>query len=202
MFSRPDSAPLTLPSPSEAAPEGITLVITERVRPGQTEPYERWAWELHGVLETQPGFLGLNVLRDRSAPVPEYITLVRFDRPEHLQAWRSSSVYRTALRELPRFTASEVQYREAAGLEQWFDQPARSAQPAPPLWKNVVVGFVGVYPLILLFTWLSGPVTQGWPWWAAILPSAFLATLCLNWPVLPLLSRALRGWLYPPAPQQ
>ena len=187
--------PMTVPSPTDTTPQGVTLVITERVQHSKVEEYESWARGVHDLLGQHPGFLGLNVLRDRSGPVPEYITLLRFVSQEALEDWRHSSGYQAALRDLPRFTACEVHYREASGLEAWFDRPAGT--PAPPLWKNVLVGFVGVYPLILLFTWLTGFFTGHWPWWAAILPSAFLATLFLNWPVLPLLSRVLRRWLYP-----
>ncbi|KEF34609.1 antibiotic biosynthesis monooxygenase [Deinococcus sp. RL] len=190
------TTPPSPPAPGAPQSLGVTLVITELVRPARVAEYEAWARELHGRLGQQPGFLGLHVLRGESGGLPEYVTLVRFATPGALAAWRESAAYRAALARLPEFTAGEVEYRESEGLEAWFDRPARPT-PAPPLWKNVLVGFVGVYPLILLFTWLSRPLTQGWPWWAAILPSAFLATLFLNWPVLPLLSRLLRGWLYP-----
>lgn len=190
-----DLSPTPLPA-APAAPQGVTLVVTELVRPTRVAEYEAWARELHGRLGRHPGFLGVHVLRGESSGTPEYVTLLRFASPEALAAWRESPEYRAALARLPEFTAGEVDYRESVGLEAWFDRPARTTG-APPLWKNVIVGFVGVYPLILLFTWLSRPLVQGWPWWAAILPSAFLATVFLNWPVLPLLSRLLRGWLYP-----
>lgn len=185
---------MTVPSPTSASPEGVTLVITERVRPSQVQAYETWARELHAMLAQQPGFVGVHVLRDPARPVPEYITLLRFASHDALETWRQSAAYQAALRDLPKFTASEVDYREASGLEAWFDRPA--SLPTPPLWKNVLVGFIGVYPLILLFTKLFSPITQHWVWWAAIIPSAFFATLFLNWPVLPLLSRWLRRWLY------
>lgn len=162
--------------------------------------YEAWARRVHGLLAQQPGFDGVQVLRDPPQAIPEYVTLVRFSSPEALEAWRSSPPYLEALKELPRYTASAVGYREAQGLEAWFDLPrddGPSTPPAPPLWKNILVGFVGVYPLIILFSWLCSPLTRGWPWWAAIIPSAFLATVFLNWPVLPLLTRLLRPWLYP-----
>lgn len=189
------SAPMTVPSPTPGSPEGVTLVITERVHPEQVDAYEAWARGVHDLLDAHPGFQGLHVLRDRTAPLPEYITLLRFESQAALDAWRHSERYQLALRDLPRFTATEVHYREAAGLEAWFDRPP-GVRP-PSFWKNVVVGFIGVYPLILLFSRLAAPFTVGWPWWAAIIPSAFLATVFLNWPVLPLLSRWLRGWLYP-----
>ncbi|GBF05544.1 hypothetical protein DAERI_050053 [Deinococcus aerius] len=190
-----DVPPSPNAAPAPPAREGVTLVVTEFVRPSRVAEYEAWARELHAVQSRQPGFVGLHVLRGQSGDTPEYVTLVRFASPEALAAWRASPEYAAALRELPRFTAGEVDYRESVGLEAWFDRPVHSAPP--PLWKNVVLGFVGVYPLILLFTWLCRPLVQGWPWWAAILPSALLATVFLNWPVLPLLSRLLRGWLYP-----
>lgn len=185
------------PSPTAAPPTGtgITLVVTERVRRSQLEAYEAWARRLHVLQGAQPGFVGLHVLRDLSGPVAEYVTLVRFRDRASLEAWRSSPAYREALTELDRFTAGEVEYREAQGLEAWFDRPSRL--PAPPLWKNVIVGVVGVYPLIMLFATLLRPLTADWPGWAATLATATLSTIFLNWPVLPLLSRTLRPWLYP-----
>lgn len=191
-------SPMTVPADSDALPEGVTLVITERVRPSQVPAYESWARRVHALLAKHPGFVGLHVLRDPARPLPEYLTLLRFQSPQALEAWRHSPTYQALLEELPAHLATDADYREARGLEAWFDRPAGLS--APPLWKNVLVGFVGVYPLILLFTWLVRPLTKGWPWWAAILPSAFLATLFLNWPVLPLLSRVLRRWLYARAP--
>ncbi|WP_102127136.1 antibiotic biosynthesis monooxygenase [Deinococcus planocerae] len=189
-----------LPLSPDAAPpparEGVTLVVTEFVRPSRVPEYEAWASDLHARAARQAGFVGVHVLRGQEGTLAEYVTLVRFASPGALAAWRASPDYQAALERLPEFTAGEVDYRESVGLEAWFDRPARPTA-APPLWKNVVLGFAGVYPLILLFTWLCRPLVQGWPWWAAILPSALLATVFLNWPVLPLLSRLLRGWLYP-----
>ena len=120
---------------------------------------------------------------------------MRFASAQALEAWRATPAYREALGQLDDFTADEVEYRGAQGLEAWFDRPARL--PAPPLWKNVIVGIVGVYPLIMLFATLLRPVTGEWPAWAATLATASLSTLFLNWPVLPWLSRLLRPWLYP-----
>ncbi|UQN06652.1 antibiotic biosynthesis monooxygenase [Deinococcus sp. QL22] len=179
--------------------DGVTLVVTERVRPSQVAAYEAWARDLHALQRLQPGFIGLHVLRDASGPMPEYVTLVRFASPDALAAWRASAEYARALKQLPHFTAGEVDYRESVGLEAWFDRPARA--PAPALWKNVLVGVVGVYPLILLFSALFTPFTKDWPWYLAILSTVVPSTIFLNWPVLPLLSRWLRRWLYP-APGQ
>lgn len=185
------------PAPaSPTPPDGTTLVVTELVRRSRVPQYEAWARELHATLARQPGFVGVHVLRGESAGRPEYVTLLRFASPEALARWRASPEYASALARLPEYTAAEVDYREAVGLEAWFDRPARAA-PAPPLWKNVVVGVVGVYPLIVIFSLLFGPFTREWPWYLAILSTVIPATIFLNWPVLPLLSRWWRRWLYP-----
>jgi len=180
--------------PTYASPDGTTLVVTELVRRSRVPQYEAWARELHATLARQPGFLGVHVLRGESGGRPEYVTLLRFASPQALAHWRASPEYASALARLPEFTAAEVDYREAVGLEAWFDRPARAA---PPFWKNVVVGVVGVYPLILLFSLLFAPFTQSWPWYLGILSTVVPATIFLNWPVLPLLSRWWRRWLYP-----
>ncbi|ADV66788.1 antibiotic biosynthesis monooxygenase [Deinococcus maricopensis] len=181
---------------SFSADQSVTLVISELVREGHIDAYERWARELHALQNQQPGFLGVNVIRPSDPAHPEYVTIVRFATYEALRTWQESPQYRERIQRLQDLIVGDVHYQNASGLQLWFDRPSRPA-PAPAFWKQVLVGVVGVYPLIMLFSTLTSPVTSAWPGWLATLTTATLSTLFLTYPVLPLLTRWLRPWLYP-----
>lgn len=176
--------------------QSVTLVISELVRDGRIEAYEQWARDLHALQKQQPGFLGVNVIRPSDPAHPEYVTIVRFATYAHLRDWQDSAQYRERIERLRDLIVGEVHYQNASGLQLWFDRPLRPA-PAPAFWKQVIVGVVGVYPLIMLFSTISAPVTHTWPGWLSTLSTATLSTIFLTYPVLPLLTRWLRPWLYP-----
>ncbi len=84
------------------------------------------------------------------------------------------------------------------GLELWFDRPTTTRDlKEPPLWKQVIIGVVCVYPLVLLLNWGLGPVTQGIPKELAVLINVIILSTLLTYPVMPWVTRLLRAWLYP-----
>ena len=176
--------------------QSVTLVISELVREGRIEAYEQWARDLHALQKQQPGFLGVNVIRPSDPVHPEYVTIVRFATYAHLRAWQDSAQYQERIERLRDLIVGDVHYQNASGLQLWFDRPMRPA-PAPPFWKQVLVGVVGVYPLIMLFSALTAPITGLWHPALGVLVTATLSTIFLTYPVLPLLTRWLRPWLYP-----
>lgn len=62
----------------------------------------------------------------------------------------------------------------------------------------VLTTFLGAFPCTLLIQWLVTPRTAAWPLplRAAVFPVVLLPVL--TYLVMPLLSRVLRRWLYPP----
>jgi uncharacterized protein len=65
----------------------------------------------------------------------------------------------------------------------------------PPRYKLALVTWLGAFPTITLLLWVLGPFTAQWP----LVPRSFvlsgLMVFALSWLVLPLLTRALAGWL-------
>ncbi|PSN11398.1 antibiotic biosynthesis monooxygenase, partial [filamentous cyanobacterium CCT1] len=66
-------------------------------------------------------------------------------------------------------------------------------------YKQVVLGVLAVYPLILLANTLLGPLLVGLPPLLALLISVIFVSALLTYPVLPWLSKGLGFWLYPKA---
>jgi len=84
-------------------------------------------------------------------------------------------------------------------FEYWFNLPGLPVQ-VPPRWKTVLIAFTGVYPVVLLFTWLVTPHLATQPLWlrAAWLPLLLAPTL--TYVLMPALTRLFRPWLRPRHP--
>ena len=178
--------------------EPVTTMFTDRVKPDKTDEYEAWSTGIHGDAKQFPGFLGVDVIRPKESSHPEYITLVKFNNCENLKRWKESSNLAKWLEPLPNLLISDTQAQERVGLELWFDRPNIPLRPKePPFWKQLVIGVVCVYPLILVLMWALGPVMEGLPWRIALLINVVILSALLTYPVMPWVTRLLRPWLYP-----
>ncbi len=102
------------------------------------------------------------------------------------------------LEKLPNLLITDSHAQECVGLELWFDRPNISQRlKEPPFWKQVVIGIICVYPLILLLSWALAPVTGGFPSSIALLLNVVILSAMLTYPVMPWVTRRLRPWLYP-----
>lgn len=177
----------------------ITLVISEVVDPDQIEAYEAWTKGINQDAQQFAGFLGVEVIRPRSAAHPEYVVIVKFDHYLHLSHWLSSPVYQTWMEKSHQFIAARSQQHLPTGLELWFTLPEslQRTLPQPAYYKQVVLGVLAVYPLILLANRLLGPFLRGLPPLLGLLISVTFVSALLTYPVMPGLTKLLRFWLYP-----
>ncbi len=176
----------------------ITLVISEVVDPSQVPAYEAWTAGINHDARQFEGFLGVEVIRPRDHHHPEYVVMVKFDTYDHLRDWIISPTYRAWMDKSYGLIATRSQQQLPSGLELWFTLPqAQSGLPSPPYYKQVVLGVLAVYPLILLANLLLGPLLAGLPSLLALLISVMFVSALLTYPVMPWLSKGLGGWLYP-----
>ena len=178
--------------------EPVTMMFTERVKLDKTDDYEAWSSGVLGSVRQFTGFLGADVIRPEESSLQEYITLVRFDTCLNLKAWRDSASLADWQQKLPELLIGNPHKQEASGLELWFDRPDTPQKlKEPPFWKQVIVGVICVYPLVLLLNLLLGPPMDGFPRETAILVNVVILSSLLTYPVMPWVTRYLRAWLYP-----
>ncbi|HEY9648453.1 MAG TPA: antibiotic biosynthesis monooxygenase [Chroococcidiopsis sp.] len=185
---------------NQQPPSGpITLVISEVVDPDRIEQYEAWTKGINQAAQQVEGFMGVEVIRPRDHGYPEYVVIVKFDTYANVRNWLVSPVYRNWMAQSDGLIAARSQQYLPSGLELWFTLPQslqkKVSQPA--YYKQVVVGVLGVYPLILLSNALLGPLLSGLPPLLGLLISVIFVSALLTYPVLPWLSKILRFWLYP-----
>ncbi len=182
----------------------VTLVISEMVEPSQVEAYESWTRGINRDARQFEGFLGVEIIRPRDHDHPEYVVIVKFESYERLRCWLISPTYRDWMAQSYGLIAARSQQHLPNGLELWFTLPqararGRASLPPPPYYKQVVLGVLAVYPLILLANGLIGPLLGDLPSLLGLFISVIFVSALLTYPVMPWLSKRLEFWLYPKA---
>jgi len=176
----------------------VTSMFLDRVKPDKIDEYEAWSKRFNGSLKKLPGFMGVDVIRPEDGSEPDYMTLVRFDSCHNLKRWKESPSLATSLENLPKLLVGESLKQECTGLELWFDRPkSTKTVKEPPFWKQVVIGVICVYPLVLMLNLVLGPFTAEYPREIAMLVNVVVLSSLLTYPVMPWMTRLLRAWLYP-----
>ena len=174
----------------------ITVSITRTVKPGCEADFER---ALHDFVQrslAQPGQLGVHIMR----PAPgsssrEYGIIRKFCDREALEAFRMSPEYLEWNQTALDLTEGSGRVQELTGLESWFTLPGAPLR-ALPKWKMAIATFLGVFPVAIILSLTLGPFIRSWNF---ILSSAVFnacVVSLLTWVVMPLVTRALHGWLH------
>ncbi len=178
--------------------EPVTMMFTERVKLDKINEYEAWTRGVLGNVKEFTGYLGSDVIRPEESSLQEYITLIRFDTCLNLKTWRESASLADLQLKLPYLLIGTPDNQEASGLELWFDRPETAQMlKEPPFWKQVIIGVICVYPLVLFLNWTLVPVMTEFPKELSILVNVVILSSLLTYPVMPWVTRYLRTWLYP-----
>ncbi|MBF2029411.1 MAG: antibiotic biosynthesis monooxygenase [Oscillatoriales cyanobacterium C42_A2020_001] len=177
----------------------VTLVISEIVKPDRIQEYEAWTRGINHAAREFEGYLGANIIRPRDHAFPEYVTIVKFDNYAHFRTWQVSPICQEWLAKAKDLVDQRVYQRQSYEPEMWFtlSRTATNKPKQPAYYKQVIVGAIAVYPLILLANTLLGPILKGLHPQLALLMSVFFVSALLTYPVMPWLTRTLSFWLYP-----
>lgn len=174
----------------------VTEIITVNVKPGMEEAYRLWVDRIHQVETRFPGYQGLQL----QPPIPglqdHWVSLLRFDTAEHLNAWLESDARRAALQEVEPFIDRREQ-QVATAFSGWFtfgDAPGQ----VPPNWKQGMIVLLVLFPVVMPTLLFLDPL---------LLPSLgkvvatfvenALSVAALTWVLTPLANRAFKWWLLP-----
>lgn len=178
---------------NEPENEPVTVVVTRRARPGREADVDAWLRGIIAATAPFPGYQGSTVLRPRGAGQPEHVLVFRFDSAENLRRWQESEERADWLRRAEPFT-ERYEVKTMEGLEPFFDLPGTVA---PPMWKMLLLTWIGLYPLILLVGWATNHLFVGVPFEITAAPQSMATVLFMGFPVMPWLTRITSKWLYP-----
>jgi len=172
----------------------IHVAITRRVRPGCEAEFQQALKEFFQASFDRHGVLGASML----APPPgsesrQYGILRTFAEEKERDAFYQSAMFKAWEERARTLTEGEPVYRELHGLEAWF----RSPNP-PPRWKMAIATFLGVFPVATILNLTIGPAIRSLPFLVANAVFNACIVALLTWVVMPLITRALHGWLHSP----
>jgi antibiotic biosynthesis monooxygenase (ABM) superfamily enzyme len=174
----------------------ITVSTMRTVKPGCEADFER---ALHDFVQRSlslPGQLGVHIMR----PAPgsgshEYGIVRKFKDRAALETFRMSPHYLEWNALAVDLTEGSGRTEELTGLESWFTLPGAALRPLPK-WKMAIATFLGVFPVVMALNLTLGPLIR--PWHFVLSGALFNACVValLTWAVMPLITRALHGWLH------
>jgi len=171
-------------------------MITHLVRPGKIDAYESWLRVVHTNIKKFDGFRSADVIRPAEGEEPEYVILLKFDNVDVSRKWAQSKKLAEWLEKLPALIQSKTEPQEEMGMEMWFQRPQQHRLIKPPFWKQVIVGIIAVYPLLLVLQWMVNPLFAFLPAPAGLFVSVLIMVSLMTFPVMPIVTRTLTPWLY------
>src|SRR4051794_16002778 len=161
--------------------ERASAIIIESIPPERREDYLRWVRGITRAAESFPGFLETNVFPPLQDDRREWVTLIHFRTHDELQGWLGSdarAAWVDRFREMfGEFTLHEVQ----GGLTPWFAGGGKL-----PGWKMVLTVLLGLFPTVMLITFLIMPLMGGLPFAFKMLVGNVLSVSVLQWALMPL----------------
>ena len=174
----------------------VTEIITVSVKPGMEEAYREWVDRIRQMEARFPGYQGLQL----QPPIPglqdDWVSLLRFDTSEHLNAWLESDARHAALREVEPFIDQREQ-QVATAFSGWFTFGDVPGQQAPPNWKQAMVVLLTLFPVVMLELLYLSPLLRSLNLSVATFIGNLFSVAALTWLLVPWANRAFDWWLRP-----
>lgn len=175
--------------------EPVTLVEGRTVKPGHENDFYAWIHRTLAVSERFPGSQGVTILTLGKGQSSVRYVVHRFVDESAELAWMESEERATLMQEATAFSTPFTQ--TASELEAWFTLPDLP-DAAPPKWKLFLTTIPSAYLASLITILILNGFLHGW----SILVTNGVVTVILAFVLtyigLPLSTRLLHSWLYPP----
>ena len=172
--------------------QGATAVISHRVEPQNHADYERWLSRIAPVVQSYPGHMDWHVVRPITGHSATYTVILRFDSKAHLTDWIDSTDRRDLIAEAQQFLIRD-EVKTGTGFDFWF-----AAGSKPPPWKQFLVTWSVIFPLVYVTPKLLSPVFSGlhFPESPALhtLVVTGLIVALMVWVIMPRYTRLIAGW--------
>lgn len=175
----------------------LMMVISQVIPPDKSEAFLEWQHLMTDASSKFAGYERTEVFPPADGLHEEWITIVRFDSKENLDAW-VGSVERASLNDEFKEKFGDFHMRRiGSGFDLWM-QPA--AQTKIPPWKMALTVLVALYPtLLLLQALITFPLLGALhiPHPFKMLVSILFTISAMNWVVMPFTVKNLKWWHYP-----
>ena len=180
--------------------EPVSTVTLRTVRAGMEAPFEDSLKRFFQRSRSVPGQLAVHVVK----PVPgsasrEYGILRTFTDQQAKDAFFSSDEFQDWQATAGPFMDGERRHESISGLETWFTLPGAKSIIPPPRWKMAMMSTLGGATAATLVSGILGPHIGTLPFLAKTLLMSLCIAGLMTYLMMPILSKLLKGWLYPTA---
>jgi antibiotic biosynthesis monooxygenase (ABM) superfamily enzyme len=179
--------------------QGATVVITHRVREDKHADYETWLNEIAPLCKASPGHLDWHIVRPIPGLTETYTVIIRFDTATHLQQWMESSVRARLIEKVRPLFVTGDDFFISSGLDFWFT-PGGAKARVPARWKQYLVTWSAIYPLVLGVPLVVTPVLRliGAPDNQLLTTLAVTGTVVflMVYVVMPRYTKLIKRWLF------
>jgi len=178
---------------------GATAVITHRIRAGNESHYENWLNEIGPLCRGSAGHLDWHIIRPIPGLTATYTVIIRFDTRKHLQDWMDSDHRRILIEKVKPILAKDDDFFIQSGLDFWFTPDGARAK-VPVRWKQALVTWSAIYPLVLAVPLLVVPFLRllGLPQ-DRFLDTLFISgtvVLLMVYLIMPHYTKLVHRWLF------
>lgn len=178
---------------------GATVVINHRVRENRRDDYERWLEEIVPICKAAPGYLDWHIVRPIHGLTETYTFIIRFDTETHLRGWIESPVRAALIDKAEQLLVAGDDFYLSSGLDFWFT-PSEAQAALPVRWKQLLVTWSAIYPLVLAAPIAIAPVLAFLHVPQNLFVSTFVATglvvFLMVYVVMPRYTRLVQRWLF------
>lgn len=185
-------------SPQEIE-RGATVVISHSVQECCLDDYEAWLTEIVPLCQSQPGHINTQIIRPIAGLTTTFTIIIRFDQRHHLEDWINSEDRRLLIAKITPLLSQGDRYAIRSGLDFLF-APEPSGSTAPVRWKQFLVTWSVIYPLVLGMPLLLAPIFDvvGLPenhYLQVLLTTGAIVSLMV-YLIMPRYTKLVRSWLF------
>ncbi|TKB25574.1 antibiotic biosynthesis monooxygenase [Desulfopila sp. IMCC35006] len=178
---------------------GATAVITHRIRAGRESQYEDWLNEIGPLCRSSAGHLDWHIIRPILGLTATYTVIIRFDTRNHLQDWMDSDHRKRLIEKVKPILAKDDDFFIKSGLDFWFTPDGARAK-VPVRWKQAIVTWSAIYPLVLVVPLLVVPLLR----FLGLSQDRYLDTLFISgtvvilmvYMIMPRYTKLVHRWLF------
>lgn len=179
--------------------EGATAVITHHVRGDRHAEYEAWVEEIAPQCKASPGHLDWHMVRPIPGITETYTVIIRFDTEKSLRRWMESETRARLIDKVSPLLVKGDDFRISSGLDFLFS-PADSPARVPIRWKQFLVTWSAIFPLVLGLPILVMPLLRslGIPanYYADTLVITGIIVALMVYVIMPRYTRLIQRWLF------
>lgn len=179
--------------------QGASAVITHRVNEAQQAAYEEWLDEIGPACRASAGALDWHLIRPIAGYSDTYSVIIRYDSEHNLKQWMASENRQKLIAKVENLLNGKDSYQLKSGLDFLF-VPEAVKVLAPVRWKQFLLTWSAIFPLVTLVTLLASPAMD----WLDLPQNRVFHTFVITgivvalmvYVVMPRYTRLVRGWLH------